>query len=247
MERTGVQCDAQGIPVAFHRDALPAAAVDAERVEFPAALTPGELQFQNPGAGQNRRASRFDEGNPVGAQNHAGVGLFGHVQQDHPGAFGKFPPVDGAEGDAAVGRILPDPERAERFLRAAFHADRFGAGGENPELAAEWRAWAKCSEDGEKHIWNDLGFDVCNEALWSDEAFAYDESNQYNTFFRVKPYEVLNELAANDAIGTIYTTANSPALNEQINTYTLNEIFVDGADVADALQEAQDAIDSEIG
>ncbi len=35
----------------------------------------------------------------------------------------------------------------------------------------------------------------------------------------------------------IYTTANSPALNEQINTYTLNEIFVDGADVADALQE----------
>ena len=37
------------------------------------------------------------------------------------------------------------------------------------------------------------------------------------------------------------------ALNEQINTYTLNEIFVDGADVADALQEAQDAIDSEIG
>ena len=51
----------------------------------------------------------------------------------------------------------------------------------------------------------------------------------------------------NYAIGKIYTTANSPALNEQINTYTLNEIFVDGADVADALQEAQDAIDSEIG
>ena len=33
-------------------------------------------------------------------------------------------------------------------------------GCENPELAAEWLAWAKCSEDGEKHIWNDLGFDV---------------------------------------------------------------------------------------
>ena len=118
---------------------------------------------------------------------------------------------------------------------------------ENPELAAEWLAWAKCSEEGEKHIWNDLGFDVCNEALWSDEAFVYDESNQYNTFFRVKPYEVLNDLAANDAIGTVYTTANSPTLNEQINTYTLNEIFVDGMDVEEALQEAQDAIDSELG
>ena len=68
---------------------------------------------------------------------------------------------------------------------------------ENPELAAEWLAWAKCSEEGENLIWNELGFDVCNTALWSDEDFAYDESNTYNTFFRVKPYEVLNELAEN--------------------------------------------------
>ena len=58
-------------------------------------------------------------------------------------------------------------------------------------LQAEWLAWAKCSEEGENLIWNELGFDVCNTALWSDEAFAYDESNTYNTFFRVKPYEVL--------------------------------------------------------
>ena len=45
---------------------------------------------------------------------------------------------------------------------------------ENPELAAEWLAWAKCSEEGENLIWNELGFDVCNTALWSDEDFAYD-------------------------------------------------------------------------
>ena len=57
---------------------------------------------------------------------------------------------------------------------------------ENPELAAEWLAWAKCSEEGENLIWNELGFDVCNTALWSDEDFAYDESNTYNTFFRRK-------------------------------------------------------------
>lgn len=117
---------------------------------------------------------------------------------------------------------------------------------ENPELAAEWLAWAKCSEDGEKHIWNDLGFDVCNKSLWSNEEFAYSDDNVYNTFFRVKPYEVLNELDQNDAIGTIYTTKNSPTINDYFCTTTLNEVLEDGMDVEEALQEAQDAIELDI-
>ena len=90
---------------------------------------------------------------------------------------------------------------------------------ENPELAAEWLAWAKCSEEG--------------------------ESNTYNTFFREKPYEVLNELAENDAIGTIYTTKNSPTLNDYMCTTTLNNVLEDGMDVDEALQDAQDYLDFE--
>ena len=114
------------------------------------------------------------------------------------------------------------------------------------ELAAEWLAWAKCSQAGEEHIWNDLGFDVCNESLWFDEAFAFDESNPYNTFFRVKPYEVLQDLAEADAIGTIYTTSNSPTLNDYMCTTTLNEVLEDKMDVEEALQEAQDYLDMEL-
>ena len=117
---------------------------------------------------------------------------------------------------------------------------------EDPELAAEWLAWAKCSPEGEAHIWNDLGFDVCNTALWSDEEFAYSEDNVYNTFFRVKPYELLNQMAEDDAIGTVYTTANSPVLNDYLCTTTLNEIFIDGMDVETALQECQDYLDMEL-
>ena len=116
----------------------------------------------------------------------------------------------------------------------------------DPELAAEWLAWAKCSQAGEEHIWNDLGFDVCNESLWFDEAFAFDESNPYNTFFRVKPYEVLQDLAEADAIGTIYTTSNSPTLNDYMCTTTLNEVLEDKMDVEEALQEAQDYLDMEL-
>ena len=117
---------------------------------------------------------------------------------------------------------------------------------ENPELAAEWIAWAKCSQAGEEHIWNDLGFDVCNTALWYDDAFAFDESNPYNTFFRVKPYEILQQLNDADAIGTIYTVDASPTLNDYMCTTTLNEVFEDGMDVEEALQEAQDYLDMEL-
>ena len=117
----------------------------------------------------------------------------------------------------------------------------------NPELAAEWLTWAKCSKEGEEHIWNDLGFDVCNKSLWSDKAFAYDKSNVYNTFFRVMPYEVLNDLADKDAIGTVYTTSVSPTLNDYINTTTLNEVLEEGKDVDEALAEAQDYIEMEVG
>ena len=53
-------------------------------------------------------------------------------------------------------------------------------------------------------------------------------------------------MAADDAIGTVYTTANSPVMNEQLNNVTLNQILVDGMDVETALQEAQDYIDSEL-
>ncbi len=116
---------------------------------------------------------------------------------------------------------------------------------ENPELAAEFLAWAKLSKEGESYIWSELGFDVCNSSLWFDDDFAFDESNQYNTFFRVKPYEVLRELADADAIGTIYTTTVSPTLNDYMCTTTLNEVFEDGMDIDEALAEAQEYIEME--
>ena len=115
----------------------------------------------------------------------------------------------------------------------------------DPALAADFLAWAKLSEEGESYIWSVLGFDVCNSSLWFDDDFAFDESNQYNTFFRVKPYEVLRQLAEEDAIGTIYTTSVSPTLNDYMCTTTLNEVFEDGMDIDEALAEAQEYIEME--
>ena len=113
----------------------------------------------------------------------------------------------------------------------------------DPELAAKFLCFAKMSPEGETEIWNQLGFDVCNTSLWSDESFAHDESNQYNTFFRDYPYDVLNGIK--DQIGTIMTVSISPTINEQMCTTTLNEVLEDGMSVDDALQEAQDAVELE--
>lgn len=114
---------------------------------------------------------------------------------------------------------------------------------QNKALAADFLCYAKMSPEGETMIWNDLGFDVVNTSLWSDEAFAHDESNQYNTFFRNYPYDVLNSIK--DQIGVVMTTSISPTINEYACNTTLNEILEDGMDVDEALQELQDAVDAE--
>lgn len=113
---------------------------------------------------------------------------------------------------------------------------------ENPDLAARWLAWAKCSLEGETHIFQDLGFDVCNTALWTDEEFAGNPDIAYNTFFRTRPYDVLAQLLADDAIGVVYSTSASPTINDYFCTTTLNEVLEEGMDVDEALAEAQEYI-----
>ena len=113
----------------------------------------------------------------------------------------------------------------------------------DPDLASEFLCWAKMSEEGEQLIWDNLGFDVCNTALWNDDAFAHDDSNQYNAFFMNYPYDVLYSIK--DDIGAIYTVAISPTINEQFCNITLNDILENGVDVGEALQTAQDVVDLE--
>jgi arabinosaccharide transport system substrate-binding protein len=113
----------------------------------------------------------------------------------------------------------------------------------NPELAAEFICWAKMGEEGEQYIWDNLGFDVCNTALWSQDAFAHDDANQYNQFFRNYPYDVLESIK--DQIGKISVVAISPTINDYFCTTTANEVLEMGMDVDEALQELQDAVDLE--
>ena len=79
--------------------------------------------------------------------------------------------------------------------------------------------------------------------MWTDETITQDQNNQYISFFRTNPFDVLNEIK--DDIGKISVVKISPTINEQMCNITLNEVLEDGMDVDEALQEAQDTISLE--
>ncbi len=111
----------------------------------------------------------------------------------------------------------------------------------DPELAADFIAYAKCSYEGCVGIWEELGFDVVNKSVWKDPAITQDTSNKYIAFFRTNPFDVLNEIE--NEIEAITINSNTFILSDYLNVTTFNSIFENGQDVDEALQECQDMVD----
>lgn len=136
----------------------------------------------------------------------------------------------------------------------ADYGKSFGGGGtgtvvtlqsENQELAAEWLCYAKLSEEGCNQIWEQLGFDPCNMALWDDEAVTQNEDNQYISFFATNPFDVLNEVR--DDIGVIRVNLGVPTVGNVLKTVTLPDVIENGVDPAEAAQAAQEQAENELG
>lgn len=121
------------------------------------------------------------------------------------------------------------------------------ADGENAELAAEFLSYAKLSEDGAAEIWNLLGFDPCNKAVWSDEAVTDDQDNQYVQYFQNNPFDVLKEIEDGIVGLESHSSSSYPSINTEFTTVTLNDIFENGVDVAEALDQAQSDLQNELG
>ncbi|MDW2797420.1 extracellular solute-binding protein [Clostridium boliviensis] len=113
----------------------------------------------------------------------------------------------------------------------------------DPELAADFITYAKCSSEGSGQIWEQLGFDVCNTKLWTDDKVTKNSSNKYISFFKTNPFDVLNEIKSE--INTLSITKMTPSINDYFCTTTLNEVLEDGKDVDEALKEAQDYLELE--
>lgn len=112
------------------------------------------------------------------------------------------------------------------------------------ELAKDFLTFAKISEEANIEIWNTLGFDPCNTAIWDMEEVTHNPDNAFVQYFVNNPFDVLNEIK--DEIELIKSTSATPTINNILNTITLNAIFEDGQDVKEALDEAQEMIEQEL-
>lgn len=121
------------------------------------------------------------------------------------------------------------------------------AGKDNAELAAEFLAYAKCSEEGNEQIWTLLGFDPCNTSVWENEEVTHAEDNIYNQYFANNAFDVLNALKENIGGLSALTSSKYSSINTEFCTITLNSIFEDGEDVESALETAQQDLANELG
>ncbi|MNW50913.1 putative arabinose-binding protein precursor [compost metagenome] len=112
------------------------------------------------------------------------------------------------------------------------------------QLAKDFLAFAKLSEDANIEIWNTLGFDPVNMDVWEMKDVTHNPDNQFVQYFVNNPFDVLADIK--DEIRLIKSTSASPTINNVLCTVTLNEIFEDGKDIKQALDDAQAQIEQEL-
>ena len=155
----------------------------------------------------------------------------------------------GEIGEVCQGRYVVAP--APVFEEGQIHSIGQGgtgtvvyANGADTALAADFLVFAKISEIGNEQIWSFLGFDPCNKGIWDDEAIMKNDDNAFNQYFIGYPIDALLPIA--DEIGYVLSTGISPTINNYLGTTLWNEVYVDGVDTAEAIETAQDAIDSDL-
>lgn len=112
------------------------------------------------------------------------------------------------------------------------------------QLAKDFLAFAKLSLDANIEIWNTLGFDPVNMDVWNMKEVTHNPDNAFVKYFVNNPFDVLNEIK--DEIKLVKSTSASPTINNVFCTVTLNEIFEDGKDITEALNDAQAQIEQEL-
>jgi arabinosaccharide transport system substrate-binding protein len=64
---------------------------------------------------------------------------------------------------------------------------------EHEDLAKEFLAFAKLSEEGNKYEWNVLGFDPIRTSLWDDPEITNDPDNKFLQYFTTNPFDIIKK------------------------------------------------------
>lgn len=115
------------------------------------------------------------------------------------------------------------------------------------DFAAEWLAFAKLSPEANVAVWEVLGFDPVNMAVWEDDEVTHNPENKFNMYFQTNLFDVLNEVKDDIGHFDAFTNPNLPAVDNIFTTSTFTEIFENGVPPQDALDQAQADLENQIG
>ena len=98
----------------------------------------------------------------------------------------------------------------------------------NKEIAEEWVAFAKLSPEANVAVWEVLGFDPVNMAVWEDKEVTHNKDNKFNEYFQTNLFDVLNEYQGEIGHFESFTNPNLPAVDDVFTTTTFTQIFDNG-------------------
>lgn len=111
---------------------------------------------------------------------------------------------------------------------------------EEADLAKEFLAYAKLSDEGSASLWTELGFDPPRWDMWeSDEV---REDNEYYDYFGDDIFDTLLDLK--DDINTLNLTENTPDIVDEYNTVVGESVLRQQEDPKEALEESADKVRS---
>ncbi|MDD3206528.1 MAG: ABC transporter substrate-binding protein, partial [Lachnospiraceae bacterium] len=106
-------------------------------------------------------------------------------------------------------------------------------------------AFIKLSEGANEEVWNVLGFDPVNTEVWANAELTENPENQFVAYFKNPPFEALNAIKENIGSIQFVTNEKAPSINNEFCNVTLNNIFENGMDVQEALDESQATLENE--
>ncbi|WP_228409639.1 ABC transporter substrate-binding protein [Radiobacillus deserti] len=114
---------------------------------------------------------------------------------------------------------------------------------ENTDLAKEFLAYTKLSEEGSKKLWTVLGFDPPRWDTWESEAVR--EDNKYYDYFGDNIFDVLLEIK--DEINPLNVTQHTPDIVTEYNTNVAESVLrQQSMTPEEALKQAAETVRSEM-
>lgn len=109
----------------------------------------------------------------------------------------------------------------------------------NKELAKEFLAYAKLTDQANIDLWKVMGFDPPKHDIWENEEM--QEDNEYYSYFHDGIFDMLYELR--DEIATIYYTPEYPSAQNEIESNVLYNVLINQSQTPEeALKEAAEVI-----